>query len=181
MIDTLDEEVARELAPFDEQSRRLQTIPGIKQRTAEIVIAEIGVDMSRFPTAQHLASWAGMCPGNHESAGKRKSGRARKGDAAWCAALCQAAWGAARTKNTYLAAQFRRFSRRFGKRNEAKAIFAVAHTMLVIIWHVLANEADYDELGADYFERRNDAAAQTRRLVRQLEKLGHDVTLTPAA
>ena len=179
-IERLDREVQRELAPFDEQVRLLCTIPGIGQRSAEVVIAEIGVDMGRFPTAQHLASWAGLCPGHHESAGKRRSGRARRGDAALRVALCEAAWSAARTRDTYLAAQFRRFSRRMGKKNEGKAIFAVAHTMIVIIWHVLANNVGYDELGGDYFDRR-DATVETRRHVAALRRLGHDVTLTPAA
>jgi len=179
-IERLDQEVERELDPFAEQVRLLCTIPGIGQRVAEVVIAEIGVDMGRFPTAGHLASWAGLCPGNHESAGKRRSGRARTGDAALRVALCEAAWSAARTRDTYLAAQFRRFSRRMGKRNEGKAIFAVAHTMIVIIWHVLANGVPYDELGADYFDRR-DTSAETRRHVNALRRLGHDVTLNPAA
>lgn len=112
---------------------------------------------------------------------KRRSGKARKGNAALRSALCEAAWCAARTKDTYLSAQFRRFCRRFGKKGEGKAIFAVAHTMIVIIWHVLHDEVDYAELGGDYFERRTDTEAHTRRLVRQLEKLGHKVTLAPAA
>ena len=180
-IDRLDREVERELVPFVEQVHRMCTMPGIGQRTAEIVIAEIGVDMSRFPTAGHLASWAGLCPGHHESAGKQRSGKARKGNAALRTALCEAAWSAAKTRDTYLAAQFKRFSRRFGKRNESKAIFAVAHTMLVGIWWMLSNNVDYEELGGDYFEQRTDQAAQTRRLVRQLERLGHQVNLTPAA
>ena len=119
-IERLDGEVRRALDPFAEQVRLLCTIPGIGQRVAEVVIAEIGVDMGRFPTAKHLASWAGLCPGHHESAGKRRSGRARKGDAALRVALCEAAWSAARTRDTYLAAQFRRFSRRMGKRTRAK-------------------------------------------------------------
>jgi transposase len=181
LIDQIEEEVDRRTAPFADEARRLQTIPGIGKRTAEVIIAEIGVDMSRFPTAGHLASWAGLCPGNHESAGKRRSGRARKGNAALRTALCEAAWSAARTRNTYLAALFRRFSRRFGKKGEGKAIFAVAHTMLVIVWHVLHDEVDYDELGADYFDRFTDNEAHARRLVRQLEQLGHRVTLEPAA
>ena len=169
------------MAPFGEQARALQTIPGVGKRTAEVIIAEIGVDMSRFPSAGHLASWAGMCPGNHESAGKRRSGRARKGDAALRSALCEAAWAAARTKDTYLAAQFHRLRRRFGKGGDNKAIFAVGHSMLVIIWHLLANHCDYEELGGDYFARRTDAEARTRYLVRQLHALGHQVTLEPAA
>ena len=180
-IERLDQEVERELAPFAEQVRRLCTMPGIGQRTAEVVIAEIGVDMSRFPTAGHLASWAGLCPGHHESAGKQRSGKARKGDAALRTALCEAAWSAAKTRDTYLAAQFKRFSRRFGTKSEGKAIFAVAHTMIVGIWWMLANSVDYIELGGNYFDQRTDQAAQTRRLVRQLERLGHQVSLTPAA
>ncbi len=176
----LDDEVAREIDPFVEQVGLLTTIPGIGQRTAEIVIAEIGVDMGRFPTAGHLASWAGMCPGHHDSAGKRRSGKARKGDQALRVALCEAAWSAARTRDTYLAAQFRRFSRRMGKKNEGKAIFPVGHTLLVIIWHVLANGAAYHELGADYFDR-HDQQAETRRHVAALRRLGHDVAITPAA
>jgi transposase len=119
-IDGIDEEVDRRLVPFADQARRLQTIPGIGKRNAEVVISEIGVDMSRFPTAAHLASWAGLCPGNHESAGKRRSGKARKGNAALRTVLCEAAWSAARTKDTYLAAQFRRFCRRFGRRARPK-------------------------------------------------------------
>lgn len=157
-IEAIDAEVDRRLDPFAEQSRRLQTIREIGKRTAAVVISEVGVDMSRFPTAGHLASWAGLCPGNHESAGKRRSGKARKGNAALRTALCEAAWSAARTKNTYLSVQFRRFCcHRFGKKGEAKAIFAVAHTMIGIIWHVLHDESDYIELGPDWFDKHNDS------------------------
>jgi transposase len=179
-ISRIEGEVDRLMAPFAAQARRLATIPGVGKRTAEVVIAEIGVDMSRFATAAHLASWAGMCPGNHESAGKRHSGKARKGDAALRAALCEAAWAAART-NTYLGAQHRHLLRRFGKKGQAKATFAVGHTILVIIWQLLVNDCDYADLGVDYFARRNDAEARKRYLVRQLEALGHSVTLDPAA
>jgi transposase len=181
MVARLDEEVDELMAPFDEPAARLQSIPGVGERTAEVVIAEIGVDMSRFPTAHHLASWAGLCPGNHESAGKRQSGRARKGDEALRTALCEAAWAASHGRDTYLAAQYRRFLRRFGKKSEGKAIFAVAHTLVVIIWHVLKEGTTYEELGGDYFDRRNDAKARQRYLVRELEKLGNEVTLRPAA
>jgi transposase len=177
----LDEEVDRLMAPFVEAATHLLTIPGIDKRVAEVVVAEIGVDMSRFPTSAHLASWAGLCPGNHESAGKRRSGKARKGNAALRTALCEAAWAAGRTKDGYLPAQYRRFLRRFGKRNENKATFALAHTLIVIIWHVLSDGADYNDLGGDYFDRRNDATARQQYLVRELEKLGNSVALEPAA
>jgi transposase len=181
-IDTLDAEVDRVIAPFSDQVRRLVTIPGVGKRTAEVVIAEIGVDMGRFPSAAHLASWAGLCPGNDESAGKRRSGRARKGNAPLRVALCEAAWAGVRKNDSYLGAQFRRFQRRFGRKAEGKAIFACAHTLIVMIWHVLAaDDAVFEDLGADWFERRTDTAAHTRRLVRELEKLGHSVTIQPAA
>lgn len=177
----LDGEVDRLMAPFDEAATRLLSIPGVGKRVAEVIVAEIGVDMSRFPTAKHLASWVGLCPGHHESAGKRRSGRARKGNPALRSAMCEAAWAAAHGKDNYLAAQFRRFKRRFGTKGETKAIFAVAHTMIVIVWHLLANACTYDELGADFFERRIDTEARRRHLVRQLEALGNKVTLEPAA
>lgn len=177
----LDEQVDRMMAPFAEAATRLLSIPGIGKRVAEIIVAEIGVDMNRFATAAHLASWAGLCPGHDESAGKRRSGKARKGDAALRTALCEAAWAASHCKDGYLPAQYRRFLRRFGKKNENKATFAVAHTLIVIIWHVLHDGVAYTDLGGDYFERRNDAAARQRYLVRELEKLGNTVTLQPAA
>lgn len=177
----LDAAVDELMAPFAEAATYLLTIPGVGKRVAEVVVAEIGVDMTRFPTAGHLASWAGLCPGNHESAGKRRSGKARKGNAALRTALCEAAWAAGRTKGGYLPAQYRRFCRRFGKRNENKATFALAHTLIVIIWHILANGVDYQDLGDDYFDRRNDAAARQRYLISELENLGNTVTLEPAA
>jgi transposase len=177
----LDGEVDRLMAPFDEAATRLLSIPGVGRRIAEVIVAEIGIDMSRFPTDKHLASWVGLCPGHHESAGKRRSGKARKGNPALRSAMCEAAWAASHGKANYLAAQFRRFNRRFGTKGETKAIFAVAHTMIVIVWHVLASASPYDELGADYFERRINTEARQRHLVHQLEALGHKVTLEPAA
>lgn len=180
-IARLDDEIDEVMAPFGDHAHRLQTIPGVGKRTAEVIVAEIGVDMSRFPNAAHLASWAGMCPGNHESAGKRRSGRARKGNQALRTALCEAAWAAARTKDTYLSAQFRHLRRRFGKGGDNKAVFALGHTMLVIAWHLLSNDCDYEDLGGDYFARRNDAEARKRYLIRQLEALGQRVTVESAA
>jgi hypothetical protein len=137
--------------------------------------------MSRFPTPGHLASWVGLCPGNHESAGKRKTGRATKGNPALRSSLCEAAWAASHGRDTYLAAQYRRFKRRLGTKSEGKAIFAVAHTMVVIAWHILHDGTTYTEIGADYFERRNNAESRRRYLVRELERLGNRVTLEPAA
>ncbi len=177
----LDDQVDGLMAPFAEAATRLLTIPGVGKRVAEVIVAEIGVDMSRFPTDKHLASWVGLCPGHHESAGKRRSGKARKGNPALRAAMCEAAWAASHGKDTYLAAQYRRFKRKFGTRGETKAVFAVAHTMIVIVWHLLADDATYDELGADFFERRSNTEARQRQLIRQLEALGHKVILEPAA
>ncbi len=181
-IARLDTEVDRVMGPFADPLARLETIPGIGKRVAEVIVAECGVDMTRFPTAAHLASWAGLCPGHHESAGKQASGRARKGNAALRVALCEAAWSAVRTRDTYLSVQFRRFRRRFGTRSEGKAIFAVAHTLVVIVWHVLASpDATYEDLGPDWFTSHSDTQAHVRRLVTQLERLGMKVNLEPTA
>lgn len=177
-ITTLDERIDEVMAPFAEARERLTTIPGVAYRTAEVIIAEVGADMSRFATSGHLASWAGLCPGNNESAGKHYSGKTRKGDLWLLDALTQAAWAASRTKDTYLAAQFWRLAPRIGKK---KAAVAVAHTILVIAYHLLAEEVDYQELGGDYFAKRFNPEQRTRHLVRQLEALGHTVTLEPAA
>jgi transposase len=180
-IDSLDEtiahlsaEIAERLRPFEPQLKRLETIPGIKRRLAEVILAEIGADMSRFPSARHLASWAGICPGNNESAGKRLSGRTRKGSPWLRTALVEAAHAATHSKDCYLAAQYHRLViRRGGK----KATIAVGHTLLVIVYHVLADEKDYEELGGNYFDEWDRQAVQ-KRLVRRLEKLGYEVTLT---
>jgi transposase len=153
----------------------LQTIPGVGARVAETLVSEIGTDMAPFPTAGHLASWAGMCPGNHESAGKQLSGHTRKGNVYVRGALTQAAWAATRTKHTYLAAQFRRLTTRLGKR---RALVAVGHSILVIAWHLLSTHATYQELGSDYFDRC-DAKAYRLKLIRKLEALGLKVIVEP--
>src|SRR5262249_46195689 len=151
----------------------LDTIPGVGETVAQIIVAEIGVDMERFPTDHHLASSAGVCPGNNESAGKRKSGKTTKGSRYLRAALVQAAWAASHQKGTYLAAQSKRLVKRRGKK---KALIAVGHSILVIASHVLQTRTSYQELGGDYFERRN-RDKQRHRLIRQLESLGVKVTV----
>jgi transposase len=170
-------EVADRLGDSQAVIERLDTIPGVGRHLAESLVAEIGADMSRFPTAGHLASWAGMCPGNHESAGKRQGGRTRKGSPWLRALLVQAAHAAGRKKGTYLQAQYRRLSARRGKK---KAAVAVGHTILVIAYHLLSRGTDYEDLGPDYFDQR-DREAIRRGLVRRLERLGFKVAIEPFA
>jgi transposase len=176
-IERLSGEVARVVAPFSPLLALLCTIPGVDRRTAEVILAEVGTDMARFPSAGHLASWAGLCPGNNESAGKHYSGRTRKGSKWLRSALVQAANAAARSKGTYLAAHYARIK---GRRGHKKAIVAVAHSILVICWHLLSAGEPYSDLGADYFLQRQSSEAYKARLVRQLERMGHKVTLEPA-
>ncbi len=168
-------EVAARLAPVAEAVERLDTIPGIGRYVAEALIAEIGTDMRRFPTAGHLASWAGMCPGNNESAGKQKSGRTRKGNPWLRSALVEVAQAAGRAKRTYLGAQYQRLVARRGKK---KATVAVAHTILVIAYHLLRRGTTYDDLGNRYFDQR-DRRAVEHHLVHRLQGLGYKVTLEP--
>ncbi len=177
-IGRLDSEIERLIEPFAHHRERLCTIPGVGQRTAEVIIAEIGVDMGRFPTSAHLASWAGLCPGNNESAGHHYSGRTRRGDKWLRVALTEAAWAAARTRGTYLGARFWRIARRRGAN---RAAVAVAHTILLAAFHILRDETDYADLGGDWFARRVDSQRLTHALVGRLEALGHTVTLTTAS
>ena len=170
----IKQEVENSADPFvPEAVQLLDTIPGIGETVAQIIVAEIGVDMARFPTAHDLASWAGMCPGNNESAGKRKSGKTTKGSRYLRAALVQAAWAASHQKETYLAAQYKRLVKRMGKK---KALVAVGHSILVIAYHVVQKRTPYQDLGGDYFARRN-VDKQRKRLIRQLEGLGLKVTV----
>jgi len=160
--------------PFLQQAvELLQSIPGVGQRVAETIVSEIGTDMTRFASDAHLASWAGMCPGNHASAGKQLTGKTRKGNVYVRGALTQAAWAAARTKQTYLSAQFRRLTTRLGKK---RALVAVGHSILVIVWHVLSKRRSYQELGGDYFDRRNEDVYR-KKLIRKLEDIGLKVTV----
>jgi transposase len=176
-IAALDARVVEHTAPWVDLVELLCTIPGVKQRTAEVLIAECGVDMSVFPTSAHLASWAGICPGNRESAGKRSSGHTRPGPKWLRVALTEAAQAAARTNDTYLAAHFRVIR---GRRGKAKAIGAVRHDILIAFWHIITKREEYKDLGADWHQRRYSPEKQAQRLIRQLEKLGHTVTLDPA-
>lgn len=177
LIDRLSERVEVALAPFAQSMERLTTIPGINQRVAEILMAEIGTNMDQFPTAAHLASWTGMCPGNHESAGKRRSGRAPKGNRWLRTGLVQAAWAASHTKNTYVAAQYRRLARRRGRK---RALIALGHTLLGIVYHVLKRGTTYADLGPAYLDRL-EPERLTRQLIKRLESLGHKVILQPSA
>lgn len=163
--------------PFARARERLDSITGVGKRAAECILAEIGTDMSRFPTAAHLASWAGVAPGNNITGGKRGSGKTTNGDVWLIDILTQCAWAAARTRDTYLSAQFWRLARRTGKK---KAAVAVAHSILVICWHLLTHDRDYDDLGGDYFTRRN-TDRQRDRLIKQLHGLGYRVTLDKVA
>jgi transposase len=177
-IAELDEQVDRVMAPFAEARDHLDTITGVGKRAAECIIAEIGVDMTQFPTAAHLASWAGVCPGNNITGGKRRSGKTTKGNPWLGEILNQSAWSAARSRDTYLSSQFWRLARRIGKK---KAAVAVGHSILVICWHLLTNNADYDDLGGDYFTRRRDSDKRRDNLIRQLHDLGYGVSLTRVA
>jgi transposase len=170
-------EIAGRLRPGEANLERLATIPGVGRRTAELLVAEIGTDMSRFPTSGHLASWAGMCPGNDESAGKRRSGKTRKGNPWLRSTLIEAARAAGRTKGTYLAAQYHRLAARRGTK---RAAVAVGHTILVIAYRLLSESDVYRELGDRYFDER-DRHAVERRLVTRLEGLGYKVSLELAA
>ncbi len=176
-LERLSAEIAERMRPFDQLIDRLDAIPGIGRVIAEVLLAEIGVDMTRFPTANHLASWAGMCPGHNESAGKKRSGKTRKGSPWLRAALVQAAHAAAHSKQSYLAAQYRRLTARRGTK---KAAVAVGHSILVVVYHLLSHNCPYVDLGPTYFEQRDPRAAQ-RRLVHRLEALGYNVQLTPLA
>jgi transposase len=174
-LSQLVEEIEAQLVPFQEEQALLESIPGIQPTTAAVIIAEIGVDMSVFPTAKHLASWAGLCPGNRQSGGKRLSGAITGGNPYLRSILTQAAWAISHTKDNYLSAQYHRLARRIGRK---KAIVALAHSVVVIIYHVLRTKQPYTDLGADYFDQLNTERLQQHH-IRRLEQLGFSVTLTP--
>jgi transposase len=175
-IDDVTAQIETEMTPFQQIADRLDTIPGVNQRVAQVIIAEIGTDMTRFSTPAHLASWAGMCPGNNESAGKHFSSRTRKGDRWLRAALGEAAAAAAGKKNSYCRAQYFRLAARRGKK---RALVAVGHSLLIAAWHVINDQVSYQDLGALHFLTYLDPARQTRRLVTSLQQLGYQVQLSP--
>ncbi len=171
----LQQDIEQHLAPFADAVTLLQDIPGVGPVAAATIVAEIGIDMSRFPSAKHLASWAGVCPGNKQSGGKRLSGAATKGNPWLRAVLGEVATAISRSRNNYLSAQFHRIARRRGKH---KAILAVAHSVLRLVYYMLRDHQPYSDLGADYFDKL-DSARLERHHVRRLERLGYTVTLTP--
>jgi transposase len=176
-IELLDIEVAARTRPFEEARKLLQTIPGVKNRVTDVILAEIGPNVASFPSAAALSKWAGVAPGNKTSGGKRLSGRTQPGNRLLRSTLVEAAWAASRTKGTYFQAQYSRLVVRLGRK---KAAMAVAHSVLVIIWCVLDRGMPYVDIGGDYFDRLDEGAA-TRRAVRRLKALGYEVTLTKTA
>jgi transposase len=178
-IQALNLEIDQRVAPFDQNVllQRLDEIPGVGLDVAQVIVAELGTDLSRFPSAAHAASWAGLSPGKNESAGRNRSGRTRPGNQYLKSALVQAAHAAGKTKDTYLSAQYRRLTARRGKK---RAAIAVAHSILVIAFHMIARGTEYVDLGGDFFDQRNADYLQ-QHLVKRLEKLGHRVVLEPAA
>jgi transposase len=174
-IEELSGRIEEKMRPFSAALERLETIPGVARRVAEVIVAETGADMSRFPAAANLVSWAGDCPGHHESAGKRKSGKTRKGNRWLNAALGTAALAAVRTRDTYLSARYRRLAPRIGKQ---KALVALKHKILTATWHMLADDMIYKDLGADYYTRLDPERAM-RHIVRQANALGYTVRFDP--
>jgi len=174
-IQQLQQEIEQQLCLFEEAFHLLLSIPGIQMIAAAAILGEIGCDMSCFPSAKHLASWAGVCPGNKQSGGKCLSGQTTKGNTRLRSLLIEVVWNISRMKDNYLSAQYHRLARRLGKK---KAAMAVAHSLLVIIYHVLRDKQPYSDLGADYFDSL-DKERLTRQSIRRLEALGYAVSLTP--
>jgi len=177
LIAELDSRIEEQTRPFAAEIDRLDAVPGVDRRVAEVVLAEVGPDMKAFPTHENLASWAGMCPGNEESAGKRVRKRITPGNRWLKRTLAQATWAASHSKNSYLAAQYRRLA---GRRGKKRALIAVGHSILVIFYHMLKTGTTYTDLGGDFFDRL-EPQRLTRYYVKRLESLGHKVTLESCA
>jgi transposase len=176
-VERFEEQINQAMRPFEWAAGLLTTMPGVERTAACALIAEIGVDMSRFASARHLASWAGLCPGNNESAGKRRSGKSHRGNRWIKGVMTEIAWAATRTKNTYSATQYRKLA---GHRGKKRALVAVANGLLQAVWHMLTNREPYKELGPDYLARLNQKHLE-HFLIRRLEALGHKVILQPVA
>ena len=170
-IEKLNAEIDKKMEPFKDTSERLQTIPGVKKKTAETIISEIGVNMSQFPSHAHLSSWAGVSPGNNESAGKRYGGKTTPGDKWLKSGLSEAAWAASKTKGSYLQAKYKRLSSRRGKK---RACIAVGHTILIIAYHIIKEQMIYNEIGGDFFDRLNEEYL-VKRLKSRIQNLGYQV------
>ncbi len=176
-IGRLDEEIKKRMLPFDEDLELLDTIPGVARRTAETILAEIGSNMNQYPSAAHLCSWAGLCPGQNEGAGKRLSGKTRKGNKKLRSTLVEAAKAAARTKETYLSSQYHRISARRGAN---RATVAVAHSILSMVYYILKRKQPYIELGPTYYEKRKRDVI-IKHSIKKLESLGVSITVNTAA
>jgi transposase len=177
LIAELDRKIEEQTRHLADEIERLDAVPGVDRHVAEVALAELGPEMRPFPTHEHAASWAGMCPGNEESAGKRRTGRITPGNRWLRRSLVQAAWAASHTKNTYLASQYRRLAARRGRK---RAVIAVGHSILVIFYHMLKQGTTYAELGGDFFDRL-EPERLTRYYIKRLESLGHHVTLQASA
>jgi transposase len=177
LIAELEGKIEEQTRPFADEMERLDAVPGVDRRVAEVMLAEVGADMKPFPTHRNLAKWAGMCPGNEESAGKRRRRSITPGNRWLKRSLVQAAWGASHTKNTYLASQYRRLA---GRRGKKRALIGVGHSILVIFYHMLQRRTTYTDLGGDFFDRL-EPERLTRYYVKRLESLGHKVTLERVA
>jgi transposase len=177
LLEKLDAEVARRLAPFEETIRHLDGIPGVAPRTAEVILAEIGTDMSRFPSADHLASWAGLCPGNNKSAGKRYSGKTRKGSPWLRRILTESAWSSARKNNSYLQSRYRRLK---GRRGAKKAALANAHKILIAAYEIIRRKVPYMDLGPQYLDKISEQKI-VNQLTKRIQSLGYKVEITKSA
>ena len=175
-IAEMDELIDEYMKEYEKNKKKLEKMPGIGKRTSEIILAEIGQDMSRFPTAGHISSWSGVCPGNNESAGKRRSGKSRKGNKILKSTLVECAQAAVKHKNSFFYAQYQRISMRRGKK---RALLAVAHTMLIAIYYMIKEDKEFVDLGSDFYNKFNKEK-KANAYIKKLKELGYDVQLNIA-